>query len=1021
MERASFPPRGWNSYDSFCWTISEEEFLQNAEIISQRLKAYGFEYVVVDYLWYRRKVPGAYVDSLGFDVIDQWGRMIPDPDRWPSSKGGKGFTEVAKKVHSMGLKFGIHVMRGISTQAYNANTPILDTIKGGAYEDSGRQWRAQDIGIKEKACAWMQHGFMSVNTKLEAGRAFLRSLYEQYAEWGVDFVKHDCVFGDDLDLEEITFVSEVLKKLDHPILYSLSPGTSVTPTMAKDVSGLVNMYRITGDDWDTWGDVAAILMFQGSNQGPHRTCKLSIDEQKTQMTLWAMAKSPLMFGGDVRKLDDTTYNLITNPTILEINYFSSNNREFPYVSSRKDSNTKTLAYRSRRSPKEVSTSSGHDLGLNSCKDPSVNGWSIKALDRDMEQICWMENLGSHGPLCLYKRKPLLDLDKGAIYGKKKLPSYSSDGLEFCLDASARHKLTSKELKSRSFSPCRWDANQMWELKNTGALISNYSGLCAQVNPVKGEIYVAFFNLNPEKTIISAKISDMAKVFPGKNWNQTSCRCREVWSGKDFGVLKDSITMAVEMHGSALFVLNSTRAPVGTTTRTEVAGDRIQRLVSEFESLEEPIERVKRLLDYAARLPPFDESARLPGNRVMGCTTQVWLEARMDENGRMRFRADSDSEITKGFISCLIWLLDGAEPAEVVAVKSEDLAAMNVGLYGKAQSRVNTWLNVLINMQNRTKALAAGRKELPLEPLPSLVVNTDGIGGTGTFAQAQYMISYNLIVFYIYGSQFLLLHSNMIGNVILTLEVKRKRVRSSFIDDEAVVDSDDEEEEEDDAEDEMHILSAVALDNVKNYIFIEVGKEAHVREVADVDNVQRGVRVTLIPQIDSQAIANKLDGGEEVKKVAFVPPCFVNGDEASTSFGVIIRVESEAFKILSGVPKRPEVSLVRLREIKCKIEKKSNVLDGYKNTVSVNDVFRIGDGPCKGNSYMRYGKTPRRIPPLPRRLSRGGPHLESGGRNRGGRGGHDSLVVDRHDVVVPAPRCDLPPRYGLGSETPAHPL
>ncbi|KAF2282245.1 hypothetical protein GH714_043886 [Hevea brasiliensis] len=544
----------------------------------------------------------------------------------------------------------------------------------------------------------MQHGFMSVNTKLEAGRAFLRSLYEQYAEWGVDFVKHDCVFGDDLDLEEITFVSEVLKKLDHPILYSLSPGTSVTPTMAKDVSGdfsTATMIGAKGLLGKSWPDLDMLplgwLTDPGSNQGPHRTCKLSIDEQKTQMTLWAMAKSPLMFGGDVRKLDDTTYNLITNPTILEINYFSSN------------------------------------------KGVAERILIQRLLHTDQEDL---------------QRK-----DKGAIYGKKKLPSYSSDGLEFCLDASARHKLTSKELKSRSFSPCRWDANQMWELKNTGALISNYSGLCAQVNPVKaktgpsgarswvaagrkGEIYVAFFNLNPEKTIISAKISDMAKVFPGKNWNQTSCRCREVWSGKDFGVLKDSITMAVEMHGSALFVLNSTRAPVGTTTRTEVAGDRIQRLVSEFESLEEPIERVKRLLDYAARLPPFDESARLPGNRVMGCTTQVWLEARMDENGRMRFRADSDSEITKGFISCLIWLLDGAEPAEVVAVKSEDLAAMNVGLYGKAQSRVNTWLNVLINMQNRTKALAAGRKELPLEPLPSLVVNTDGIGGTGTFAQAQ---------------------------------------------------------------------------------------------------------------------------------------------------------------------------------------------------------------------------------------------------------------------------------------------
>lgn len=84
------------------------------------------QYAVVDYLWYRKLVPGAYVDSLGFDVIDEWGRMSPDPRRWPSSKGGKGFKEVAKKVHDMGLKFGFHIMRGISTQAVNANTPILD-------------------------------------------------------------------------------------------------------------------------------------------------------------------------------------------------------------------------------------------------------------------------------------------------------------------------------------------------------------------------------------------------------------------------------------------------------------------------------------------------------------------------------------------------------------------------------------------------------------------------------------------------------------------------------------------------------------------------------------------------------------------------------------------------------------------------------------------------------------------------------------------------------------------------------
>ncbi|CAK7332521.1 unnamed protein product [Dovyalis caffra] len=607
-EHASFPPRGWNSYDSFCWIVSEADFLQSAEIISQRLKPYGYEYAVVDYLWYRRNVPGAYPDSLGFDVIDEWGRMVPDPDRWPSSKDGKGFTKVAKAVHSMGLKFGIHVMRGLSRQAYDANTPILDTTTGRAYKESGRQWRAKDIGIQERACAWMPHGFMSVNTKLGAGRAFLRSLYEQYAEWGVDFVKHDCVFGDDLDLDEITFVSEVLQKLDRPILYSLSPGTSATPTMAKDISGLVNMYRVTGDDWDTWGDVAAHfdvsrdfaaankigakgllgrswpdldmlplgrLTDPGSNRGPYRMTNLDLDEQKTQMTLWAMARSPLMFGGDVRKLDETTYSLITNPVVLEINSFSSNNMEFPYVTGTRGSSThRTMAHsqRSRRCLKEVGASHTQFLDLTSCNHPKVNGWSIEALDQDLDQICWKGNVQSHEPLCLYKRKPLLSSDERLIYNQGKLNLLARDGMEFCLDASPRQRRTSKELKSGSFSPCRSDANQMWELNNNGSLVSNYSGLCATMNSIdanagnsgvrswiatgrKGEIYVALFNLNSEKTVISAKISDMSKALPGRNLNWTSCHGGEVWSKKDFGDIKDLISVEVEVHGCALFVLD----------------------------------------------------------------------------------------------------------------------------------------------------------------------------------------------------------------------------------------------------------------------------------------------------------------------------------------------------------------------------------------------------------------------------------------------------------------------------------
>ncbi|PWA98083.1 melibiase family protein [Artemisia annua] len=608
---ASVPPRGWNSYDSFCWTISEEEYLQNAQLISQKLHAHGYEYAVVDYLWYRKLVPGAYVDSLGYDVIDEWGRVIPDPGRWPSSKGGKGFKEVAKKVHDMGLKFGFHIMRGISTQAVNANTPILDITTGKAYVESGKVWHAKDIGITERACGWMKNGFMSVDTKLGAGRAFLKSLYHQYAEWDVDFLKHDCVFGDDFELEEITTVSGILKGLNRPIIYSLSPGTSATPSMAKQVAPLVNMYRVTGDDWDYWGDVASHfavsrdfaaasliggsgllgkswpdldmlplgwLTDAGANEGPHRNSSLTLDEQKTQMTLWSMARSPLMFGGDMRKLDDTTYRLITNPTLLEINSFSSNNKEFPYITSAPQFQFLEEGVKFQtRSLKYAGESEKLILGLASCHDPKAKGWFSQVVDTNLEQVCWRWGSRSRKfePFCLYKTESFLQSDEDAMYSEKyqgKLHLHARNRKGFCFDTSSKRKLTSNEHKRASFSPCRLDANQMWELSNNGTLVNSYSGSCASMKVMKanavpggirswiatgrrGEVYLAYFNLTPAKTVISTTVSSLTKAFPAINFG--SCSCKEIWSEKDYGTLQHSLSASVESHGCALFILTCT--------------------------------------------------------------------------------------------------------------------------------------------------------------------------------------------------------------------------------------------------------------------------------------------------------------------------------------------------------------------------------------------------------------------------------------------------------------------------------
>ena len=237
----------------------------------------------------------------------------------------------------------------------------------------------------------------------------------------------------------------------------------------------------------------------------------------SQMTLWAMARSPIMFGGDVRRLDETTSNLITNPFILEINSFSTNNMEacetmslrglwninwvffwciialhmqFPFVTGTKVSAHKTTNHsrRLRRSLKEVGTSHTQFLGFTSCNHPKVNGWSIKALDQDLDQICWKESMRSHEPLCLYKRiltsyafhLPYSSCSKQGVIiiiftiwfcewqcSDGRLISnqggfhlLASHEMEFCLDASPRKKRTSKEFNSGSFSPCRSDANQV---------------------------------------------------------------------------------------------------------------------------------------------------------------------------------------------------------------------------------------------------------------------------------------------------------------------------------------------------------------------------------------------------------------------------------------------------------------------------------------------------------------------------------------------------------------------------------
>jgi alpha-galactosidase len=225
---------GWNSWDCYGLTVNESTLLASALVAQQQLLRHGWEYLVVDAGWYA--APGTVVFST-----DGHGRVIPDTTLWPSSVGGVGFAPVTAKLHAQGLKFGIHVMRGVSASAVERKEPIL-----------GTSYTVADIAVPADACVWWASWF-GVNASHPATQAYYDSVFSLYAQWGVDYVKVDCIFGmRDEHAADIAAISNAVARSGHPMLLSLSPGKDATPAEAQPIAPLVNMYRITDDLWDCW-------------------------------------------------------------------------------------------------------------------------------------------------------------------------------------------------------------------------------------------------------------------------------------------------------------------------------------------------------------------------------------------------------------------------------------------------------------------------------------------------------------------------------------------------------------------------------------------------------------------------------------------------------------------------------------------------------------------------------------------------------------------------------------------------
>jgi len=337
---APSPPMGWNSWDAYGLTIDEAGYRANATVLAG-LKQYGWQYAVIDEGWYMENPFGDKLETKKY-VWDGNGILIPAVSRFPSSAEGAGFKPLADWVHAQGLKFGIHIVRGIPRQVVDENLPI-----------AGSSYHAVDAADKSSPCPWDDGNWGVADNA--AGQAYYDSMLKLYAGWGLDFIKVDCISDHPYRITEIKQIAAAIGKTGRPIVLSLSPG----PTQlehAAEVGEYAQMWRISNDRWDAWtftrrpGDGEFPFGLSGAFDrlakwfpyakpgnwpdadmlpwgwlGPHpgwgepRQSRETQDEQRAEFALWAIARSPLILGANLTRLDEFTRSLVTNQAMLFMN------------------------------------------------------------------------------------------------------------------------------------------------------------------------------------------------------------------------------------------------------------------------------------------------------------------------------------------------------------------------------------------------------------------------------------------------------------------------------------------------------------------------------------------------------------------------------------------------------------------------------------------------------------------------------------------------------------------------------
>lgn len=569
---AKSPPMGWNSWDCFGTTITEDQAKAQADAMKKYLQPYGWIYFTVDIQWYEPHSQGHVYKEGALLEMDEYSRLTPALTRFPSAADGKGFKPLADYVHSRGLKFGIHMMRGIPKQAVRKNTSIL-----------GAGVHAADIANTHSTCPWNPDMY-GVDMTKPGAQEYYDSLFQLYALWGVDFVKVDDISRayNDNQKAEIEAIRKAIDKCGRPIVLSLSPGD--TPIeRGEHVMNHANMWRISDDFWDRWpplhgmfGRLEKWTKYRAAGAWPdadmlpfgivefNRPTRFTKEEQTLCMTLWSIARSPLILGADMTKLDDFTFDLLTNQEVLAVNQDSINNRLLSndkdlivWTADVPDSKDKYVAFfnaQDNSDPFDLSKADYRSLELRGepkkevidINVPIHNAHRLVLAVGDggdgnfYDHAAWIESrvTGSAGTL------KLTDLDwEIATSGWGQVhKNQTVDGRPLTINGKEVEGIGTHAVSVIEFElPDGYDTFTARGMITEGSQGKGGFQFLVLVDPDKCVL--------PERSVVSASLSKLG--IHGK------ARVRDLWARKDLGEYSESFSIELPLHSAGLFRITPT--------------------------------------------------------------------------------------------------------------------------------------------------------------------------------------------------------------------------------------------------------------------------------------------------------------------------------------------------------------------------------------------------------------------------------------------------------------------------------